>query len=79
MPILTGSTIVGMYRKMPRTFHTKFLFVSTAGHHDWINNILNGNTGNTMYELEMFEKEDEDETTSIEDNTSADDETDDDE
>ena len=50
MPILTGSTIDGMYRKMPATFRTKFLFVSTAGHRVWINNILNGINDNTMFE-----------------------------
>ena len=74
MPILTSSTIDGMFRKSVPTWHKRCLFVSTAKYHDWITYILNGLAGKNIGKKEVKNRN-KDEATKNKDNRPADDET----
>ena len=65
MPILTSTEIVGMFRKMPKTWHTKLLFVSIAGHSVWITNILNGKGDRNKAEKEDKNEDKNEEKTEV--------------
>ena len=74
MPIFGSTTIEGMFRKSVPTWKKRCLFVSTAGHHDWINSILNGQDDENKGEKEVKNR-DKDEETKTMDNRPADDKT----